>query len=442
MRETKNSKTLNKKGYKLRLVKEDKWVEKIKNFRFEWKRLTIIENEGLERHFMFIVLVNQTNKKMKVCGYSTYFFGELMSNRIETLEYHAKIIVLFLNYVMFEKYESYQIKDITELEIEHGNNFLRDYLQGRIGNENKTQETVDKAGRILTRFYFHLTKTMGGMKYLQKSDFYVGTILKQKKVEEYVESIFITLDSLYIPPQRIKHIPIDIFQEMLDVCDDFYPHLKLALCLQAFGGLRSGEVCNVTRYNTNYSMYHNDMGWFTIDLRFKVQMRTDGKNVGGIKKPRVQPIHPIFLSVFQAVWKEHMKLIEGLDNPYGAIFLNRDHEAMLQSSYDVFFKKIITIVIQRLSHKADFKSSSQAKMLMSGRIGTHVLRHFFTQFLNRMSKDTLKSPVELAYWRGDSSLDTAISYLAADPIIDEKIIEIQKSVYEQMSVSKAGGKKK
>lgn len=430
-------KTINQKGYKLRVVKEDNWGEKIKNLRFEWKRLTIIEDEGMERHFMFIVLANQNNKKIKVSGYSSYFFHELISNRIETLEYHAKIIVRFLNFVMLEQYENFQMKDITELEKEHGNLFLREYMQGRIGNKKKTKETVDKAARTLTRFYHHLFKQLD-MKFLTSNDFVLKTYVKQNTVEYYVDNIFKYFETMYIPPQRIKHLPSEVFQEILDVCDDFYPHLKLAICLQAFGGLRRGEVCNVSRFNTNYSSFVNELGWFTIDLRFKVQLRMDGKHVGGIKKPRIQPIHPVFLNVFQTVWEDHMKLIKGIDNPLGAIFLNRNNEAMLDSSYEEFFKKIIKIVIERLSSRGDFKSTSQAKLLMSGRVGTHVLRHFFTQFLGRLDKDKLKSPVELAYWRGDSSLDSAIRYISSDPIIDERILEIQKSVFSEIRATKGG----
>ncbi|MED1854933.1 hypothetical protein P4V33_25415, partial [Brevibacillus borstelensis] len=374
----------------LTLVKQDEWKHKIKNLRFYKQRLTIVEDEGLVRYFMFIVLRNDSNKKMKTTGYSNYFMQELNGASLNTLEYHAKVITRFLNYIFFEKYDEYQLKDISELKIEHGNHFMRDYSQGYIGKNKKTQDTVEKAEGALNNFYKFLFKELGSMKYISEKDFFIkqsstyydkGKRKKRKETVERVETLFnVTLPN-YIPPRRVKHIPSYVFQEMLKVCDIHYPHLKMALCLQAFAGLRCGEVCNVTKYNTQFHLIGGELGWFNIDLREKVQLRSDGKDVGGIKKKRIQPIHPIFLQVFQEVYDKHMKMIEHIDNPFGAVFLNRNGEAMLDSSYETFFKRIIDIVLKRLSKRGDFKSSSEAKLLMSGRVGTHILRHFFTQFI-------------------------------------------------------------
>lgn len=421
----------------LRLVKEDDWKQKTKNLRFYNQKLTIIEEGGLVRDFMFIVLRNNSTKKMKVTGYSNYFIQELNSASLETLEYHAKIIVRFLNYVFFDKYDEYQLKDISELKIEYGNHFLRDYSQGFIGKKKKTDTTVQKAEQVLNRFYKYLFQELGNMKYISERDFFIkygsayykkGHSKKKKKTVERVDSLFTVFLPNYNPPQRIKHIPSYVFQEMLNVCDIHYPHLKLALCLQAFAGLRRGEVCNVSKNNINFRMFGEDLGWFTIDLREKVQLRTDAKNVGGIKKRRIQPIHPVFLKFFQEVYDQHLKLIEHIDNPFGAIFLNRDGEAMLDSSYETFFKNIVDLVLDRLCKRGDFKSASEAKLLMSGRIGTHILRHFFTQFIAEL--ETTRSPIEVAYWRGDSSLDSAIAYFAQHPVIDDKVHYAQKKVFD------------
>jgi len=423
----------------LRLVKDDDWKHRTRNLRFCKQKLTIIEEDGLVRDFMFIVLRNEFNKKMKVTGYSNYFIKELNSARLETLEYHAKIITRFLNYIFFDKYDEYQMKDITELKIEYGNHFLRDYAQGYVGKKKKTEMTVQKAEQVLNRFYKYLFNELEDMKYISEKDFFTkhsstyyhrGQWKKRKKVVERVESLFTVIPPNYTPPQRVKHIPSYVFQEMLNICDIHYPHLKLALCLQAFGGLRRGEVCNVSRNNISYRMFGKDLGWFTIDLREKVQLRTDGKDVGGIKKRRIQPIHPVFLKLFQEVYDQHMKLIAHIDNPYGAIFLNRDGEAMLDSSYETFFKNIVDLVLEKLCKRGDFKSASEAKLLMSGRVGTHILRHFFTQFIAEL--ETTRSPIEVAYWRGDGSLDSAIAYFAQHPVIDEKIKKIQEKVFDKI----------
>lgn len=53
--------------------------------------------------------------------------------------------------------------------------------------------------------------------------------------------------------------------------------------------------------------------------------------------------------------------------------------------------------------------------------------------------ESTRSPVELAYWRGDSSLDSALDYLIDNPLIDEKIQYAQKKIYD---LAVLGGKSK
>ncbi|NTZ19427.1 site-specific integrase [Paenibacillus sp. JMULE4] len=233
------------------------------------------------------------------------------------------------------------------------------------------------------------------------------------------------------PPERIKSISSFVFSELLTLCDIHYPQLKLALCLQAFAGLRRGEVCNVSQDKIQYSMYGLDIGWFSINLKEVTQLRTDGIITGGIKKRRIQPVHPVFLSMFQEIYNQHLKLIEHVKNPFGALFLNRYGEAMTSQDYENKFTRLVKLLIERLLNNGDFLSLSEANLLMSGRMNTHVLRHFFTQFISELEQT--RSPVEIAYWRGDSSLETAIIYLSHHPLIDDKISFIQKKVYEDLS---------
>ncbi|MGN7765528.1 hypothetical protein [Paenibacillus sp. 22594] len=423
-------------GEVLTLIENTEMI-KNQNIRFSYEPLTIIEYGGTLRYFMFIVLRNETIKTMKVTGYSTYFFSTLQSTKLQTLEFHAKIIVRFLNYLFFDNHNKFKMNDITDLQIEHGNKFIRDYAQGNIGKKFKTEESVQKVERVLTRFYkFIYDQLKEKMKYITYHNFYIKTVKKKNayrkdKSKEIVESLFSYSSPSYIPPQKIKHMPSYVFQTMLEICDIHYPHIKLALCLQAFGGLRAGEVCNVSRFNTSLQMHSKDLAWFSVDLREKVQMRTDGKDVGGIKKARIQPIHPVFLGLFEQLWNQHMQLIKGIDNPFGAIFMNRENEAMTVGTYeDYYFNEIRKLTLEKISKKGDFRSVSEANILMSGSFNTHILRHFFTQFLAEL--ESTKSPIEVAYWRGDSSLDSAITYYSQHPVIDEKIKHIQRSVFKEL----------
>ena len=254
---------------------------------------------------------------------------------------------------------------------------------------------------------------------------------KRKNSHEKKESLFMVIYPEHIPAKRIKYISSFLFSEILRVCEIYYPELKLAICLQAFGGLRKGEVCNVTKDKIQYEKLMDRYTWFTIDLRAVKNIRSDGKCVGGIKRKRIQPIHPVFLKILTRVYQQHLELIKHWDNPYGALFINKNGDAMIEQSYEKKIKRIINLLLIRLKNNGDFNSLSEMNLLLSGRINTHIFRHFFTKFIFQLEKHT--PSYEIAYWRGDSSLDSALRYLGNNPVVDEKIQQIQEEIFGDFS---------
>lgn len=397
---------------------DEKYEDKISNLRFKKKKFILIEENGLSREYVFIVLENKRTRRFKVSAYSSFFFEKgMLNNRYKTKEEYAKLIVLFLNYLFFDMYDQWKLKNIEDLKIEYGDQFLSEYAYGKLGESNKSRATVQLAEIKLTAFYKWLSYKLKSMKYINESDFSNKPIFSF----EYPS---------YVSPLRIKHISSKLFAEILRICDDYpnYRQLKLAFCLQAFAGLRGGEVCNVSLDKIQFSYIYNELEHFIIDLREKTRLRSDFKSVGGIKKFRIQAIHPIFLTFFKLVYEEHIELIKDRENPFGALFLNRDNEAMMESSYNYHFKNIITILIERLINRGDPTSLGQVHQLISGKVNKHVFRHFYTQTI----AETEKNPNQLAYWRGDSSIESSITYLTQNPEIDNKIKIIQQSVYENL----------
>src|SRR5699024_7557680 len=110
----------------------------------------------------------------------------------------------------------------------------------------------------------------------------------------------------------------------------------------------------------------------------------------------------------------------------GAIFLNRNNEAMMESSYNDYFKRVIELLIKRLIDRGDFTSMGQVNELRSAKINKHIFRYFFTQHV----AENVKTPNELASWRGDRSLDSSILYLSQSKEINEKLELVQNSIYQ------------
>lgn len=403
------------------------YKESIQDIRFNKRKLTIVTKDGKQKSYYFIVIENTKTFKMKITSYSRYLLLKLIDMQPETVDYHAKVIVSFLNYVFFENYEKYKILDITDLKLEYGEEYLRDYSNGKIGKTNKTNETIRKARNVLNSFYqfLYFDEYKKQMNYITKEDFGLIYLKKNKIKYSYANLFYVSLPN-WIPPKRIKSISMNLFRMILRTYEIYYPHLVLAICFQAFAGLRAGEVCNITKSKLNYSKIGDEFNYFTIDLRKKMQMRNDMVDVGSIKKPRIQPIHPVFLKVFKTVYDKHLKMIKNINNDFGAIFMNRYGEAMTYESYHKIFNDVIEKVKVQLSKDGSFNSMSELNTLMSGQIGTHVFRHFFTQFIAKLEQT--KSSAEIAYWRGDSSLSSSVTYLANAYYVDKEIENMQEQI--------------
>lgn len=262
-----------------------------KYFVFEKDKLVLQDKHGKQNIYYFIIFKSLSTHKMTVTSYSRYLLIDLINLKPNTVNYHAKIVVSFLNYVFIEKYKEYKLNDITNLKIQHGEEFLRDYASGKI-NGKKSDSTIITTKKILNRFYYFLYREYKNkMKYISERDFQTIKFSKRRykrnNYSSYIEysDLFKVVLPGYIPPKRIKSISINLFRIILKYYEINHPNLVLAICFQAFGGLRAGEVCNITQSKLNWSKGGNEFKNFTVDLREKIKIRDDAVDVGSIKKP-------------------------------------------------------------------------------------------------------------------------------------------------------------
>ena len=69
---------------------------------------------------------------------------------------------------------------------------------------------------------------------------------------------------------------------------------------------------------------------------------------------------------------------------------------------------------------------------MSGKIGTHVLRHYFSKFI--VNLETQISPNELAFWRGDSNLNSSLTYMVGNPTLDTQLKKVQDKLLNDLTI--------
>lgn len=388
-----------------------------------------------------IALINsETGHVLEVCQYSDFLYAQNLLNKDKNTRVgYAKFIVMFLNYLFFDREFIQRISDvdhtknlekIENLTIKDGNIFLNEYKNGKVGGKYvKRQDSIDILSRKLTNFYYFLFNNYQ-MKYLKQKDFkYENRIVKRfgKNTEiTCLKCLFNVRKSQVSGRSRLEYISFYAITELIALAVQYYPMVALGIALQAFAGLRIGEVCNVTYFNSQCEYIGYELKNWQVDLRIKPKLRSDGVDVGQIKSHAIAYVHPAFIPYFNIVLMEHQNYIEKSyrkKNKFGAMFMNRDGNAMTKETYERYFNKLVAMLPERLLNAGIKEIALEAKRIFESNFTSHTLRYFFTQYISRLPDITV---FDIAMFRRDRSLDSAMVYIRNNPyLIDNRIKKIQ-----------------
>ena len=98
-----------------------------------------------------------------------------------------------------------------------------------------------------------------------------------------------------------RDIPTKVIEILIPMAFRYAPDIALAMCLQAFAGLRASEAMNVRQESSPYGpgLIITEVGGkvhgIKIDLRKELVLRSDGTEIGLIKKARMQDVYPPFV---------------------------------------------------------------------------------------------------------------------------------------------------
>lgn len=393
---------------------------------------------------VLITLENTTTGQvLEVTSYSKVFLQKKFIDReLNTRLNLAKDIVMFLNHIHFEREyikrntdtkKQKNISKIENLQVADFELFLDDYKQGKVGKEmKKSRDTVKQKEQSITKFAYFLVNNYN-MRYLRKKDFKIVT--KKKKISgkltEYnaIENPFNIMYPKQKPKTRLENVSFYAVAELIKIASEVNPRFALPIAVGAFAGLRGGETCNVSYFNTYYNYLGRDLLKFEIDLREEQQLRSDGVPVGEIKSHAIAQVHPVFLPFFDIVFRFHENYYRDKirkKNKFGAMFLNRDGRAMTEKDYNNAFKKLVPILKRRLSESSDLRAIDEAKLMQTYDFQPHTLRYFFSQTISKIPGTTI---FDIAMFRRDRSLDAAMLYIRNNPyLIDDKIKEVQESL--------------
>ncbi|GAE94543.1 hypothetical protein JCM21714_3705 [Gracilibacillus boraciitolerans JCM 21714] len=106
-----------------------------------------------EKEFAIIAVKNKRNNKYIIHPLTDFIFYKWKYSSFNTMKSHAYNLVKFLNFII-ENMTYYNLSSLTELNLEHGSEFLNDLTY----NQVPPRSTVQKIERTITEFYIYLAK--------------------------------------------------------------------------------------------------------------------------------------------------------------------------------------------------------------------------------------------------------------------------------------------
>ncbi|WP_419960415.1 hypothetical protein [Psychrobacillus sp. BM2] len=203
--------------------------------------------------------------------------------------------------------------------------------------------------------------------------------------------------------------------KFIRLAEKFAPDIALGIAFQFFGGLRAGEVVNLTKDGLERPNYwnHNDLGEdaFVLKIRDRQQLLFDhrkNQTHEQVKRSRNQSllVNPILSNLFKK-HRLHLSLLEKkgiLKNSHALFVSSHNGEAISGKRYyekfngvkKEFFKQLIR---EENIHDYEFLSRKNWS--------THICRGVFTNFL----LDIGSSVAEVAIARGDRNIMSVLSYV-------------------------------
>ena len=213
-----------------------------------------------------------------------------------------------------------------------------------------------------------------------------------------------------------RDIPTKAVEILIPMAFRYAPDIAFALCLQAFAGLRASEAMNVRQEGSPYGpgITFTEIGGqvteAAIDLRRELALRSDGAEVGLIKRTRIQRVYPEFIATFCEAYRLHKQYLAGVsfEEDYAPMFVNRDGMAMSYESYRQKFKDLVNNHLRpELIKSSDPELRIYGQLLYENDLSTHCLRHWFTVQLVLRNKEI----GDIQFWRGDKNPESAFTYM-------------------------------
>ena len=327
-------------------------------------------------------------------------------------------ICSMLNYVLVEHGREFGVRHVFGITKEMLEAFFTDYsLSAKADGCHKKRDTVERCIRAVTGFMANLSRTFGGYMQVERDMLYREETYRTGRGEVKTRRVpNFQIRGILEGSRPFRDLPTKAFEILLPLAFRYTPDIAFAMTLQAFAGLRAGEALNVRQVSSplgpgiRFTEVDGAVVAAEIDLTKAYTLRSDGKRVGGIKKPRKQEVFYPFLGAFCKAYQYHLTRLAKMsfEAAYAPMFPNSRGMATSYGGYLKRFKALIQEhFIPVLLESGDPELRIYGQRLCENTLTPHSLRHWFTVQL------VLRGAAlnEIQYWRGDTSPQSAFEYL-------------------------------
>ncbi|PKM51948.1 MAG: hypothetical protein CVV02_04880 [Firmicutes bacterium HGW-Firmicutes-7] len=397
-----------------------------KQCRFINRNVNITNEYGERDSYPCIVLYEcETGIPLLYTGFEKYVSSLVLSEIRdgETLAKRAVGVCNFLNYLLYET----QINSLHECTI----TIIREYLKfSRLKDKDSgdlyKHDTWVRYRGFLFDFlsdYYNVNKNLLPFKYNGDD---LQTYVKINDNNKSRPFLMKKNARFNVKGPRTTHkknrILVKGYLDLLVFeAKKYEPEIVLAIALQAFAGLREGEVVNMTCGKLKIIRKQFAMvSTIELDLlepaEFFVNWEKKTKP-GSIKKNRIQKVYDGFIAQIIELYDSHIQVMESKGYETGndcPLFVNYQGNAMTVQSYSGRVKKLfydyflpaLKLTCEKQNTWAD--NAAFIETYEKEYPGAHMFRHWFTMYLITNAKLSI---AEVMRWRGDSSQESMNSYI-------------------------------
>lgn len=327
-------------------------------------------------------------------------------------------VVAMLNHVLIDHGAENGIRHVFGITKPMLASFFDAYaLEALADGSHRNAERVKQCISTVTLFMYKLAWKYGGYMKIKRAELYVERTFMTKKGKQIKRKVPDFQATGIVDANVIfRDIPTKVIEILIPMAFRYAPDIALAMCPQAFAGLRASEAMNVRQESSPYGpgLIITEVGGkvhgIKIDLRKELVLRSDGTEIGLIKKARMQDVYPPFVGTVAMAYQLHKQYLQNVkyEPEYAPMFVNSKGMAMSYEIYRLKFKKLIKEHLRpELIRSSDPELKIYGQMLYENDLGTHALRHWFTVQLVLRGEDigTIQS------YRGDKNPETAFQYL-------------------------------